>query len=83
LCINYYYYYCSVREEDENEEDDDANKKNDEVAHALTVADAIGKPSNENSDDITLALKDLNMDNYDEEDEEGVFLFIHILNYVF
>jgi hypothetical protein len=80
LCINY--YYCSVREEDENEEDD-ANKKNDEVAHALTVADAIGKPSNENSDDITLALKDLNMDNYDEEDEEGVFLLIHIPNYVF
>lgn len=64
----------SVREEDENEEDD-ANKKNDEVAHALTVADAIGKPSNENSDDITLALKDLNMDNYDEEDEEGFELF--------
>jgi hypothetical protein len=28
-------------------------------------------------------LKDLNMDNYDEEDEEGVFLLIHIPNYVF
>lgn len=63
----------SVGEEDENEED--ANKQNDEVAHALTVAGAIGKPSNGNSDNITDALKDLNMDNYDEEDDKGFGLF--------
>ncbi|RDX68779.1 hypothetical protein CR513_52195, partial [Mucuna pruriens] len=52
----------------DNENDDD------EVANALTVADAVGKPSTGNSDDITLALKDLHMDRYDDEDE-GVELF--------
>ncbi|KAK7320267.1 hypothetical protein VNO77_29588 [Canavalia gladiata] len=60
--------------EDEDEVEADANKHSDEVAQALTVASAIGKASAENYDDITLALKDLDMDHYDEEDE-GIELF--------
>ncbi|XP_004491600.1 uncharacterized protein [Cicer arietinum] len=62
----------SVGEESDNE---DANKQNDEVAQALTVADAIGKTSNDKYDDITLALKDLQMENYDDEEDKGFELF--------
>ncbi|CAI8591582.1 unnamed protein product [Vicia faba] len=57
-----------VDEEKDMEEDD-------EVAHALTVADAIGKPSKENTGDITLALQELNMETYDDEDDKGFELF--------
>jgi len=57
-------------------EDSDNEDANDEVvAQALTVADAVGKASNGNTDDITAALKDLDMDHYDDEDE-GVYLSI-------
>lgn len=62
----------------ENDMEEDTNKHNDEVAHALTVADAIGKPSKEINEDITLALQDLNMETYDEEDDKGVFLSIYV-----
>ncbi|XP_047174830.1 uncharacterized WD repeat-containing protein C17D11.16-like isoform X1 [Vigna umbellata] len=56
-------------------DDSDNDDANDEVvAQALTVANAVGKASTGNTDDITIALKDLNMDNYDDE-EEGVELF--------
>ncbi|XP_014502643.1 uncharacterized WD repeat-containing protein C17D11.16 isoform X2 [Vigna radiata var. radiata] len=56
-------------------DDSDNDDANDEVvAQALTVANAVGKASIGNTDDITIALKDLNMDNYDDE-EEGVELF--------
>ena len=51
----------------------DANKRSrggDEVAQALTVADAIGKA--DKCDDIALALKELDMEHYDDEDE-GIF----------
>ncbi|KAJ1383894.1 WD40/YVTN repeat-like-containing domain superfamily [Sesbania bispinosa] len=58
----------------ENEDEVVVDADGDEVAQALTVADAIGKSSTEACDDITLALKDLNMENYDDEDE-GVELF--------
>ncbi|CAL0315945.1 unnamed protein product [Lupinus luteus] len=51
----------------------------DEVSQALAVAEAIGGGvvvSNTNKyDDIALALKDLDMDNYDDEDDQGVELF--------
>lgn len=62
--------------------DSDNEDENDEVAKALTVADAVGKSSNGNCDDITLALNDLNMDRYDDEDE-GIYLFVQNLNAVF
>lgn len=54
--------------------DDETNKKDDEVAQALNVADAIGKGTTEKCDDITLGLKELDMDHYDDEDE-GTFDF--------
>ncbi|KAG5064848.1 hypothetical protein JHK85_006031 [Glycine max] len=48
---------------------------NDEVvAQALNVADAVGKASTGSCDEITLALKDLDMDRYDDEDE-GIEVF--------
>ena len=63
----------------ENEENDEGidveiEKQDDEVAQALTVADAIGKTSAEKSDDISIALRELNMENYDDEDE-GTYNF--------
>ncbi|KAL2556805.1 Transducin/WD40 repeat-like superfamily protein [Forsythia ovata] len=68
-------------DESENEEkDEDMNsnesQQNDKVAHALAAADALGKASksvNPITDSITDALKDLEMDNYDEEDD-GIFM---------
>ncbi|CAA3033604.1 periodic tryptophan 1 homolog [Olea europaea subsp. europaea] len=66
-------------ENEETDEDMDSNESqlNDEVAHALVAADALGKASkstNPITDSITDALKDLEMDRYDEEDD-GVELF--------
>ncbi|XP_020234337.1 uncharacterized WD repeat-containing protein C17D11.16 [Cajanus cajan] len=49
--------------------DSDIEEASDEVAQALAVADAVGKSTTGNCDDIALALKDLDMDHYDEEDE--------------
>lgn len=64
-------------------DDSDNDDANDEVvAQALTVANAVGKASIGNTDDITIALKDLNMDNYDDE-EEGVSIFLSSCNYIF
>ncbi|KAL2316561.1 hypothetical protein Fmac_030437 [Flemingia macrophylla] len=54
--------------------DSDIEDASDEVAQALTVADVVGKSSTDNCDDIALALKDLDMDHYDDEDE-GVEVF--------
>ncbi|KAF8405898.1 hypothetical protein HHK36_007976 [Tetracentron sinense] len=57
--------------------DDGATKQADEVAHALSVADALGKTSNNTSSgfqNITDGLRELDMDNYDEE-EDGIELF--------
>eukprot|EP00262_Sarcandra_glabra_P006546 TRINITY_DN18883_c0_g1_i1.p1 TRINITY_DN18883_c0_g1~~TRINITY_DN18883_c0_g1_i1.p1 ORF type:complete len:523 (+),score=124.44 TRINITY_DN18883_c0_g1_i1:86-1570(+) len=67
----------------ENEEDGDmdvdAAKRTDEVAHALVVADALGKTSGNissgnNFQDITDGLRELDMDHYDDEDD-GIELF--------
>ncbi|QCE01956.1 uncharacterized WD repeat-containing protein C17D11.16-like [Vigna unguiculata] len=56
-------------------EDGDNEDANDEVvAQALTVAAAVGKASTGSTDEITIALKDLDMDHYDDE-EEGIELF--------
>ncbi|KAK6120080.1 hypothetical protein DH2020_046210 [Rehmannia glutinosa] len=71
-----------IREESENEENGenmnvDAVKQDDELARALSAADALGKASKSSkaeTDSLTDALKELDMDNYDEEDD-GVELF--------
>ncbi|KAL3827940.1 hypothetical protein ACJIZ3_016742 [Penstemon smallii] len=70
------------REESENEEDDEnmdveTSKQDDDLAHALAAADALGKASkssNLESDSLADTMKLLNMENYDEEDD-GVELF--------
>ncbi|MCD7463219.1 hypothetical protein HAX54_050169, partial [Datura stramonium] len=68
--------------DDEEAEEDmnfDESKENehDEVALALAAADALGKATQVASigtDDITDGLKELDMDNYDDE-EDGIELF--------
>ncbi|KAK7299836.1 hypothetical protein RJT34_10664 [Clitoria ternatea] len=64
----------AAREDSENEDEEVSG--NDEVAQALRVADALGKgkASKEDCDDITLALKDLDMEHYDDEDD-GIEIF--------
>ncbi|KAJ8565013.1 hypothetical protein K7X08_001473 [Anisodus acutangulus] len=68
-------------EDDEAEEDmnvdESKGKDDDEVAVALSAADALGKATQVASlgtDDITDGLKELDMDNYDD-DEDGIELF--------
>lgn len=66
-----------VREEAGDEENDesmdvDASGKDEELAHALSAANALGKTSKRGkpeSDCLTDALQELNMDHYDEEDD--------------
>uniref|UniRef100_M1A5R7 WD-repeat protein n=1 Tax=Solanum tuberosum TaxID=4113 RepID=M1A5R7_SOLTU len=63
-------------EEDMNVDESEENE-DDEVAIALAAADALGKAtqvSSAGTDDIIDGLKELDMDNYDEE-EEGIELF--------
>lgn len=52
----------------------DAAKEADEAAHALEVADALGRTSNNTNsgtgfDDVTNSLRELDMEHYDEEDD--------------
>lgn len=65
-------------EEDDEDMEVDAAKQHDEVAHALVAADALGKPSKSTSgsafQDIADGLRELDMENYDEEDD-GIELF--------
>ncbi|KAH9607627.1 hypothetical protein KSS87_014137 [Heliosperma pusillum] len=62
-------------EEDEEEEEGDmevdAAKGADEVALAAAAAEALGK----NSDDIADALRELDMDNYDDDGDDGIEVF--------
>ncbi|KAJ4822978.1 hypothetical protein Tsubulata_000347 [Turnera subulata] len=74
-----------AEEEDEKDMDLDAAKESGEVEQALAVANALGRSSKKhksagNFDDLTDALKELDMDNYDEE-EEGVNLFSSVDHY--
>ncbi|KAL2471293.1 Transducin/WD40 repeat-like superfamily protein [Abeliophyllum distichum] len=69
------------REDSEIAEDDEEMEvvalKQDEVAHALAAANALGmasKSTNPETEGIADALKELDMDGYDEEDD-GVELF--------
>ncbi|MDO8168267.1 hypothetical protein [Candidatus Phytoplasma melaleucae] len=60
-----------------------ALEKTDEVSTALFAADALGRSSKVTKvgsvfEDITDGLKELDMDNYDEEDE-GMFLCVAAL----
>ncbi|GAB4854857.1 hypothetical protein Ancab_023442 [Ancistrocladus abbreviatus] len=57
-------------EEDDGDMDVDAAKQADEVAHASAAAEVLGKTSN----DITNALRELDMEHYDDEDD-GIELF--------
>lgn len=66
-------------EDDNGEMDVEATKEEDEVAQALAAADAIGKSSKSTDlkntfHDITNGLQELNMEQYDEEDD-GIELF--------
>ncbi|KAH7837471.1 hypothetical protein Vadar_014264 [Vaccinium darrowii] len=65
----------SENEEEDEDMDVEAAKRGDEVSQALAAADALGKASksttsNSNFQDITDGLQELNMDNYDKEDDD-------------
>ncbi|KAG6767891.1 hypothetical protein POTOM_026780 [Populus tomentosa] len=69
----------SGSEEDDQEMDVDAAKQTGEVSQALAVANALGRSSKVNKsetkfDDIADGLQELDMDNYDDE-EDGIELF--------
>lgn len=52
--------------------DESNENEDDEIAHALAAADALGKATQVSSvetDVITDGLKELDMDNYDEEED--------------
>ena len=64
----------SGSDEDDEEMDVDAAKEAGEVAQALEVADALGRTSNiakskASFDNIGDGLRELDMENYDEEDD--------------
>ncbi|XP_074285024.1 uncharacterized protein LOC141610705 [Silene latifolia] len=58
-------------EEEEGDMDVDAAKGADEVALASAAAEALGKDSN----DIADALGELDMDNYDDDEDDGIEVF--------
>ncbi|XP_058084334.1 uncharacterized WD repeat-containing protein C17D11.16-like [Magnolia sinica] len=66
----------SGHSEDEQDEemDVDAAVQTNAIGQALAAADALGKNSGNNFQDITDGLRELDMDNYDEEDA-GIELF--------
>ncbi|KDP44207.1 hypothetical protein JCGZ_05674 [Jatropha curcas] len=69
----------SEEDDDDADMEVDTSKQTDEVKQALAVAEALGRPPKNNKprtklDDITDGLKELDMDNYDEENE-GIELF--------
>ncbi|KAG6768282.1 hypothetical protein POTOM_027183 [Populus tomentosa] len=66
----------SGSEEDDQEMDVDAAKQTSEVSQALAVANAHGRSSKVNKsetkfDDLADGLQELDMDNYDDEDDEN------------
>lgn len=74
-------------EEDDENMDVDASKKDNEVAIALSSADALVKKSKKRQlaapleEDLADGLKELDMDCYDEEDEG--LLFCSVLRLLF
>ncbi|KAL3648834.1 hypothetical protein CASFOL_005237 [Castilleja foliolosa] len=65
-----------THEESENEENDENMnvEQNAELSRALSAADALGKGSKGETDSLADAMNELDMDNYDDEDE-GAELF--------
>lgn len=68
-------------DDDDDEEDEGTDvgmsKQDEEIAHALVAAEALGKGSkitNSESDSIADAFEKLDMDNYDEENDGTSFL---------
>lgn len=58
---------------DDNNDDERMSNQDEDIAHALVAADALGRGSkskNTDPDHITEALEKLDMDNYDEEDDD-------------
>ncbi|XP_058087364.1 uncharacterized WD repeat-containing protein C17D11.16-like [Magnolia sinica] len=62
------------KDEQDEEMDVDAAVQTNAIGQALAAADALGKNSGNNFQDITDGLRELDMDNYDEEDA-GIELF--------
>ncbi|KAI5680273.1 hypothetical protein M9H77_01500 [Catharanthus roseus] len=67
----------NMENDDDDEEDEGmdvgVSKQDEEIAHALVAAEALGKGSkitNSESDSIADAFEKLDMDNYDEEDDD-------------
>lgn len=52
--------------------DTSRNDNNDEVDHESAVADAHNEDSKDTTVDLTDALRELDMDNYDDE-EDGIY----------
>lgn len=60
----------------------EALNRGDELAHALSAADALGKASRSaETDGLADAMRDLDMDNYDEEDG-GTYQLSTIFNHI-
>ncbi|CAB78892.1 putative protein [Arabidopsis thaliana] len=71
---------CKYFSNDTEEEETEDEEENGEVAHAKAVAEEFGKSSKsknvsssmELDDEVAEGLKELDMDNYDEEDDENL-----------
>lgn len=68
----------AVEKDDDDDDNDDErmSMQDEDIAHALVAADALGKGSkstNTDSDHIAEALEKLDMDNYDKEDNDVDF----------
>lgn len=63
--------------DDDNNDDERMSNQDEDIAHALVAADALGrgsKSTNTDPDHISEALEKLDMDNYDEEDDGNLYL---------
>lgn len=74
----------SNEDEEEMEEEEEGGDQVSEVDRAKAVAEAFGKSSNTKSssmevDEVAAAMKELDMDNYDEEDD-GTFVHHSVLS---
>lgn len=91
LFVYTFLFFVLCREDGENDNDDDkvmdldASKREDKIAQSLVAADVLGKGSkgrNPETDCTQVALEELDMDNYDEEDD-GIFISLNCLYYIF
>lgn len=91
LLESLFLYFPSSEDSDDEEAEEDMNvdeskeNEDDEIAHALAAADALGKATQVSSvgtDDITDGLKELDMDNYDDEDDGNLSPLANMLIWV-